>query len=68
MSGIVGYGAYVPIYRIKTAEIAKVWGEDAERIAKGLGIKEKAVAGEAGFEFLTDSKTTHPLESLAEKG
>jgi hydroxymethylglutaryl-CoA synthase len=45
MSGIVGYGAYVPVYRIKTAEIAKVWGEEAERIANGLGIKEKAVAG-----------------------
>ncbi len=45
MSGIVGYGAYIPVYRIKTAEIAKVWGEDAERIANGLGITEKAVAG-----------------------
>ncbi len=45
MSGIVGYGAYIPVYRIKTAEIAKVWGEDKERIEKGLGIKEKAVGG-----------------------
>ena len=38
MSGIVGYGSYIPVYRIKTAEIAKVWGEDPERIEKGLGI------------------------------
>ncbi len=45
MSGIVGYGAYVPVYRIKSAEIAKVWGEDTVRIEKGLGIKEKAVGG-----------------------
>ncbi len=45
MSGIVGYGSYIPVYRIKTAEIAKVWGEDTERIEKGLGIKEKAVGG-----------------------
>lgn len=45
MSGIVGYGAYVPVYRIKTAEIAKVWGEDTARIEKGLGIIEKAVGG-----------------------
>jgi hydroxymethylglutaryl-CoA synthase len=45
MSGIVGYGSYVPVYRIKSAEIAKVWGEDADRIEKGLGIIEKAVGG-----------------------
>lgn len=45
MSGIVGYGSYIPVYRIKSAEIAKVWGEDTARIEKGLGIKEKAVGG-----------------------
>ncbi|MBU0591570.1 hydroxymethylglutaryl-CoA synthase [Candidatus Micrarchaeota archaeon] len=45
MSGIVGYGVYIPLYRIKTADIAKVWGEDTERIEGGLGIKEKAVGG-----------------------
>ncbi len=45
MAGIVGYGAYIPKYRIKTAEIAKVWGEEPERIEKGLGIIEKAVGG-----------------------
>ncbi len=45
MSGIVGYGSYIPIYRIKTADIARVWGEETERIEKGLGILEKAVGG-----------------------
>lgn len=43
MAGIVGYGAYVPKYRIKSETIAEVWGEDPERIQKGLGIMEKAV-------------------------
>ncbi len=43
-TGIIGYGAYVPLYRIKTAEIARVWGEEVERIEGGLGIIEKAVA------------------------
>jgi hydroxymethylglutaryl-CoA synthase len=39
--GIVGYGAYVPMYRLPAAEVARVWsGRDAE-----LPIQEKAVAG-----------------------
>src|SRR5512135_3371712 len=37
--GIVGYGAYVPRFRIKAQEIARVWGGDDE----GLPIEEKAV-------------------------
>ncbi len=45
MAGIVGYGVYIPVYRIKTGEIAKVWGEEPQRIEKGLGIIEKAVGG-----------------------
>ena len=45
MAGIVGYGVYVPIYRIRVEEIARVWGEDAESIKKGLGIREKSVPG-----------------------
>lgn len=44
MVGIIGYGAYIPFYRIKTTEIARVWGEDPNRIINGLGIKEKAVS------------------------
>ncbi len=43
--GICGYGVYLPYYRIKTSEIARVWGEDRERIEKSLGIFEKAVVG-----------------------
>jgi hydroxymethylglutaryl-CoA synthase len=39
--GIVGYGAYVPIYRLPAAEIARVWGGSDE----GLPIKEKSVPG-----------------------
>ncbi|MBR6089928.1 MAG: hydroxymethylglutaryl-CoA synthase [Anaerolineaceae bacterium] len=38
--GIVGYGAYIPRYRISDAEIGRIWHDGA----KGL-IKEKSVPG-----------------------
>jgi len=39
--GIVGYGAYVPQYRLPAAEVARMWGGSDE----GLPIKEKSVPG-----------------------
>jgi len=43
--GIVGYGAYVPRYRITTDEIARVWGKDGKTMSAGLGVYEKSVPG-----------------------
>jgi hydroxymethylglutaryl-CoA synthase len=43
MVGIVSYGTYIPRFRIKVEEIAKIWGEDAETIKNGLGILQKSV-------------------------
>ena len=43
MVGIITYGAYIPIYRIKVEEIARVWGANAAEISGGLGVHEKAV-------------------------
>jgi hydroxymethylglutaryl-CoA synthase len=43
-SGVVGWGAYVPRYRIKMEEIARVWGWEPS-VPKGLGVVEKAIAG-----------------------
>ncbi|MCS7122654.1 MAG: hydroxymethylglutaryl-CoA synthase [Candidatus Micrarchaeota archaeon] len=43
MIGIIGYGTYIPKYRIRTETIAKIWGEDPDRIEQGLGIIEKSV-------------------------
>lgn len=43
MVGIVSYGVYIPRWRIKVEEIARVWGHDAERYRKGLLIEEKSV-------------------------
>src|SRR5687768_10629091 len=39
--GIVGYGAYVPRYRLPAAEVARVWTDGQG----GTPIKEKAVPG-----------------------
>jgi len=44
MVGICSYGFYIPKYRIKTEEIAQVWGKNPDEIKKSLGISEKAVA------------------------
>ncbi len=41
--GIVSYGAYIPRYRIKIEEIAKIWGDDPGAIKKGLKVYEKSV-------------------------
>lgn len=43
--GIVSYGACIPRLRIKTEEIAKVWGKDGAAMAKGLNVYAKSVPG-----------------------
>lgn len=40
-TGIVGYGSYIPRYRLPAREVARVWTDGSE----GLPITEKAVAG-----------------------
>ena len=44
-AGIVGYGAYIPRYRIKVSEIARIWKGEDKSIEKNLGISEKTVSG-----------------------
>ncbi len=43
MIGIVGYGTYIPRYRLKTEDIAGVWKKDAGEILHALGVVEKSV-------------------------
>jgi len=43
--GIIGFGGYVPKYRLKVEEIAKTYGKNGKQIAMSLGVKQKAVAG-----------------------
>ncbi len=42
VSGIVSYGVYIPRFRIRLDEIARVWG-DGEEITQGLRVFEKSV-------------------------
>lgn len=44
--GITGYGCYIPRYRITVDEIARVWGQKADGIKRGLMIYEKSVPEE----------------------
>ncbi|MGZ4902250.1 MAG: hydroxymethylglutaryl-CoA synthase [Halobacteriota archaeon] len=41
--GITTYGVYIPRYRIKVEDIARVWGDHPEDITKGLLVSEKSV-------------------------
>ncbi|MCX7881178.1 MAG: hydroxymethylglutaryl-CoA synthase [Patescibacteria group bacterium] len=45
MIGVVDYGFYIPKYRIRIEEIAKVWGKNPSDIENSLAVYEKAVAG-----------------------
>ncbi len=45
MTGIVGYGAFIPRNRITAEEIARQWGKDPNSIRRGLLLQEKSVPG-----------------------
>jgi hydroxymethylglutaryl-CoA synthase len=55
--GILGYGSYIPKYRIRVEEIARVWGKDGVAISKGLNLEEKSVPG------LDEDTTTISVEA-----
>lgn len=42
--GIIGWGAYIPRWRLKLSEIARIWGFNPET-PRDLMVEEKAVAG-----------------------
>ncbi len=62
MIGIVGYGVYVPKFRLPLEEVANTWKKQTEEMRRGLQVEQKAVpaadedsvtlAVEAGFRAL----------------
>jgi len=43
--GVVSWGAYIPKYRIRTEEVARIWGDDPLRIVDVYLVDEKSVEG-----------------------
>ncbi len=43
--GIVGWGVYIPRFRITTREISRVWGDDPLRIKDLYWVEERSVGG-----------------------
>ena len=44
-AGIVSYGSYIPRYRIRIEEIAKIWDEDPNELRSQLQVASKSVLG-----------------------
>lgn len=44
-SAIIGFGTYLPKYRIKVSDIAHHWKRDATALVSSLGVEEKSVPG-----------------------
>lgn len=42
-TGIIGYGVYIPRFRIKLEEIARIWGQPGEVVSSALGVYEKSI-------------------------
>jgi len=66
MVGIVGYGSYIPKYRIKVEAIAKQWGADADSYRKGLLVEEKSVPAPDQDTITMSVEATH--RALARAG
>jgi hydroxymethylglutaryl-CoA synthase len=58
-SAIVGFGVYLPQFRIKVSEIALQWHVDAESLISSIGVEEKSVPGldEDSFTFAHEAAT-----------
>ena len=56
-AGILGYGVYLPKYRIKVDDISSVWGKKSKDVKKSLLLSEKSVAS------LDEDSVTLALES-----
>jgi 3-hydroxy-3-methylglutaryl CoA synthase len=66
MTGIVSYGAYIPIYRLKRDEMARAWGRGSgggERAVANFDEDSATMAVEAVIDCLTDIDR-HEIDGL----
>lgn len=64
-SAILGFGVYLPKYRIKTSSIARHWQQDSVTVVSSLGVEEKSVPGrdEDSFTFAFEAANQALQES-----
>jgi len=43
--GIIGYGVYIPSFRLSVGEVASYWGKNPQDVENSLGVLEKAIPG-----------------------
>lgn len=65
-SAIVGFGRYLPRYRVKIADIAAHWEQDAGSIKGGIGVEEKTVPGRDEDSFTMAFEAARQSIDLAE--
>jgi len=44
--GIVGFGGYIPYWRLPVGQVGDLWGVESRLLKRGLGVEQKAVANQ----------------------
>ncbi len=65
-AAIIGFGRYLPRFRLKTSAIAEQWKQDADGIVSALGITEKTVPGKDEDSFTLAFEAARQAIEIAE--
>ena len=70
-TGIIGYGVYIPKYRIKAEEIANAWNQNIQKIILNAVHYVKEVSKniwEDNHSPTPTSNRPNPIENISKKG